>query len=499
MKETNLDHLFSNRLLNYEETPPSYVWDEVQASLLHESPKKRYFIYFIRSIAAGIVLFLGFMSGYYFSVTKHESNTKQVTLLPLQQAFEFVALQIHPTLITIDSKPSIHLQSLVNTPLHQKSKVLPHSSISSVQTLTNPHRQNSIQYSQNIQISTIEKVNIAHEKEMDLIGFENRLQNSLETELTVETHQNFTDSAYIRTILQAKIYEVQIVDNKTNTIPIEKLDSLTILANLEAEKDKEDRLKHTSTTWMAGAGLSSVVASRNQQVNLFPANLSDAQSDVNQEITKQMNPEIASGVAFAVRKGKRWTITAGIQYSQINYQTENLLVYQNVVKTRGASTQITTTFANEQMQMIDTFTANRLLSATNVQAEATQLRSGNYTNYSNLEMNHSLKNISIPLGINYIIIDRKLDWIASTFFSTSFTVKETYDIQNQQQKLWQTSITPEIKQWNYRFSVGLGVEYPLLHNLLFSIQPMLNYTPDLGYPVKSGFRSGANTTLFLTF
>jgi len=460
--------------------------------LLHESPKKRYFIYFIRSIAAGIVLFLGFMSGYYFSDTKHESNKKQVSLLPLHQAFEYVVLQISPTLITIDSKPSIHLHSLVNTPLHQKSKVLPHSSLSSVQSLKNNHRQNSIQSSQNIQISS-------SEKEMDLIGFENRLQNSLETELTVETHQNFTDSAYIRTILQAKTNEVQIVDNKTNTIPIEKFDSLTILANLEAEKDKEDRLKHTSTTWMAGAGLSSIVASRNQQVNLFPANLSDAQSDVNQEITKQMNPEIASGVAFGVRKGKRWTITAGIQYSQINYQTENLLVYQNVVKTRGASTQITTTFANEQMQMIDTFTANSLFSATNVQAEATQLRSGNYTNYSNLEMNHSLKNISIPLGINYIIIDRKLDWIASTFFSTGFTVKETYDIQNQQQKLWQTSITPEIKQWNYRFSVGLGVEYPLLHNLLFSIQPMLNYTPDLGYPVKSGFRSGANSTLFLTF
>jgi hypothetical protein len=82
--------------------------------------------------------------------------------------------------------------------------------------------------------------------------------------------------------------------------------------------------------------------------------------------------------------------------------------------------------------------------------------------------------LEVPLTLKYKIIDRKLDFSLLGGLVTNFLVGNKITL-SQNGDTRDFGKTTGINQVNYLGSVGLGFEYPVVHNFAFSIEPRFRY------------------------
>lgn len=93
---------------------------------------------------------------------------------------------------------------------------------------------------------------------------------------------------------------------------------------------------------------------------------------------------------------------------------------------------------------------------------------------SNVNILQYFDYLEIPLTLKYKIIDRKLDFSLSGGLVTNFLVGNVVKMEQDGEKS-RFGKTNGISQINYLSSFGLGLEYPLMKGVAFSLEPRFRY------------------------
>jgi hypothetical protein len=105
----------------------------------------------------------------------------------------------------------------------------------------------------------------------------------------------------------------------------------------------------------------------------------------------------------------------------------------------------------------------------------------------------------VPLYIKYKVIDKKIDFKVIGGLSTNFLIgNNTY--LNEDDRQSQSGKTDNINKINYSSTVGVGIEYPIVSQFVFTVEPLFKYylnpintNPEVNvYPYSVGILTGIN-------
>lgn len=443
MKNKNIDELFREKLMNYEQEPPAYLLDNILAGAAGARRKRRIVYWRVAGVAAALLL--AFVAGWQLKYLNSEAvdQTVVVTQNPIQNT--------KPTITTVPefnlSETSIQetqVASLKTTDESKLDKNLQTESLITFQEKKNTSEQ------------------IANERMTESV-----LLHTLQPMRHLITNNN---------LFVNELHEMKVISSRNDQKEL-KIDRQIIEQNHQLLMAKNETQK--KVRWMVGAQVSptfNVSGSSHSQV--YSSNM----------LNSANNPvDIGGGISVEYKKGKRLSVQSGVYYSGMGQASGNSSRssgnsdYLFAIADRGAE------YFNTSVN-IDTKSSKMMMNSAAGVIEFNSVPSGivlganldekamvsNAVVVSDARFVQNFEYIEIPLYLRYTIIDSRFDVEMLGGFSSNLLVgNETFMESSDGKNL--VGKTQDMQLLNYSGTLGVGLKYGLSKRIFLNVEPRLKY------------------------
>jgi hypothetical protein len=488
--QQDIDKLFKKGLADYTETPPAFVWDNIERSLNKKRIKRKRNILY--SIAASVALLISFGAGFMF--TTFQSNVQ-------------VASNINPPteLVEVIEKENTILNE--SGILETDSKAVENSDIKPVK-IEPPVTAPSIE----------QKIETPAEKPVDEPKSNVKKATSSGTLLppmfagTSEFQLNNATAEHVQITDEKQASELNIVMLEMKSMQVSKNSNARELnydyRQLQAV-DEYTMLTNESkdyTSWSVGMAVAPLYSYREVGA-VSSENLKNA--DVNSNYEQDYANEkpllsYSAGVNVNYKVAKRWRIQSGLYFSEMGQISKNVTLYGQSRNSavENSSYTVNTSTGNIQVQgsqndLIDKFSEQS--SVQNDYLFATPLPNLGYEKANEgMQTNfvQTYEFYEVPFVLNYIVVDRKLSMSVSGGLSANVLYDNAAYVENDGDRYELDAQSEDLNKMNYSSIFGFGLEYPIINRLKFNFQPTLRYSlssinvSGSVYPYSFGIYSG---------
>ncbi len=439
MKEKNLDDLFREKLLNYEQDPPAYLLENILDGVAQNHRKKR--IIWLRVAGVAAALLIAFIAGWQFntsetaqivnnSVISHRNtgNTdqSQATSVPMTSQ----KTTVYPTLkIFAKNKQNIKEQG------NKKLSLIP-------------------DYNENSPVS-VNSGKVPDELDNNNISMLKPLDGRF---ANVETKEIRLGKAQI---LNQKIVVEKTIDQQIMEMNRQMLSSRT--------------KSSSKARWLLGAQISPEYnGAYSSHSRTYASNMLK---------TKSNKVDLAGGISVEYKKGKRWSLQSGIYYSGMGQTSGNGSSKEYSYAVNDGANY----FGNTTIK-VDATSNRYMMNSDAGVVELTQIPAG-MTIGASLDDKSYLSNavvatqntfiqdfdyLEIPLYLRYNFIDNRFGVSIVGGLSSNILVGNRLYVDSSYGKSL-VGRTKDLETFNYSSTVGLGFKYCLTNKLSMSFEPRFKY------------------------
>ena len=440
-KEKNLDELFRDKLLNYEQEPPAYLLENILSSVAGERRKKKLIFWRVAGVAAALLI--AFVAGWQLNNGDLPEMKKNVIVGQSSTSGVPSETKIQVEKVTPNSQTSSAMSQLAN--------VEPNSPI------RNSHAK-SVDQSSKSEATTLVAAStpVASANESLLMKPLKNLYRLIKS----ETENSNT--------LQAK------KNNENSPEQIQRsIDQQIMEQNkriLTAENTSKEKAR-----WMVGAQVSPEYnVSHGSQSRVYASNMLNASSN---------SVDLGGGISVEYKKGKRWSLQSGVYYSGLGQSSGN------TSNSGGKDLQYASAGSNYFNTAINVdASSNRMSLNSNAGViELSKIPSGLVvgTSLDEKTMNSTVivsptnfiqnfEYIEIPLYLRYTLIDARFDVVMLGGLSSNVLVGNQIFVEDASGKSL-VGKTKDMQDLNYSGTLGLGFKYGLSKRISLNLEPRIKY------------------------
>lgn len=437
-KEKNLDELFREKLLNYEQEPPAYLLENILDGVAQNRRKKRMIWWRVAGVAAALLL--AFVAGWQLndSDVRNDGKTASVN---------------HGNDRKIESQSDAsEIKTAENRAATAAEKAVTELSKNSQNRLREEVSSKSKASGSYFVSATSEHIEV--ERPVDDFSILKPMKG-----LLVKNEKN--------AVLQEKklLAQNKISSEKTIDQQIMELNS-QMLATQEGAKEK--------ASWSFGAQVS-------PEYNGYQSSHNQAYAS-NMLKTKATTVDLAGGVSIEYKKSKRWSFQSGIYYSGIGQTSGNNNRNYSYAANDGAN------YFSSTIVKVDAISNRYTMNSNAGVVELTQIPAGMVLGAS-LDDKSSLSNavvvsqntfvqdfdyLEVPLYLRYNLVDRKFGISMLGGLSSNILVGNRLYVDS---SLGKTLVgrTRDLETFNYSGTLGLGFKYGLTNRLSLNVEPRFKY------------------------
>lgn len=466
-----IDEFFNDKLSDYEESVPPYVWDNITEKLGSRKRRKR--LIYIQSIAASVALLIAFFAGHFYTNT---SNTE----------FDQFSVDktVHENIIDSDNS------------LQESSAKLPDESFASNE------KEGTTKANEEIINNDIK------EEKINIKGFKNSIKPSDEYTLMAtnedvyngDTNEKQNEKNFIQRLFNIDFTEFEQIETDPasikypETIQMAYVDIYQYEDNIKPGKKVENR-------WAVGGKASPVYSYRN--VSSASNERENSYNDIRAVNSNQPSNEsgivsYSGGINIGYKISKRLDVYSGVFYSEIG-QVSNDVYISEGQNTPSEPVYIATSMGNINTQhssynLVNSITDDYSVPPTDFMYDNESFYSSNSINskiYQNIEF------IEIPVMLKYKVLNKRFGINLLGGISTSFIVGNSSKLEYENNK-YDIGETEDIQPVNYNSTVGLGFEYALSKRISVNLEPTFKYalnsisTTNKVYPYTLAVYTGIN-------
>ena len=473
-EQENIDKLFHTILSEHEEDVPAFVWENIENEL--DRKKKRRVIVILRSVAAGLALFISFGIGLLLSKQQFDTNKSNTYAKTTKQA---------------DKQLNINNLQQDSVFFHANDVQLANTSDKDKNTKNKT--QNTNQNRKNINGKQLKKTGSPKRKFLQ----KNKVKPTLLTDNSEQkTEKRKTEISKI-TALHGQIFAT--IESATLQIPEDYSPQNTGIAiadfdkkNLSNEeilqiqdslyqqliKNSENKsVKNNNRQWAVGGELS---PSLNYSAQLdfrklnYDSNSGSSLGIADISIVDKKNTlnSFAGGFNVQYFKSKKVSLISGLYFVRLG---QTAFFFPNEM-------------ASETMDLHTNFGNIRTRTDKTVAGETNSLL-------------QEFDYIEMPLIGKFKILDKKLSVSLLAGINMRFLVQNKAFIQNSNTPTY-IGKTEAIRRINYGGNFGFGIEYTVKQRFIFNFSPSLkfpfqslNYGSEPNYPFSIAFTTGISYLL----
>lgn len=442
-KDKNLDELFRDKLLNYEQEPPAYLLGNILDRVAEDRRKKRMIWWRVAGVAAALMI--AFVAGWQLNSSRNRE---------IDQTF-------------VAEQKQNDVQGKIAQP-----EVQPETKPTQTQTAAATTDKYAV------------AVGVDSQKQTNSVAL---ISNSKTTANNQGTIENTTAPNNLIALAPLKsLYKQLLPENEPQAKlqPTKKADDQQVLAEKSIdqqimEHNRQMMLAENKTKekarWLVGAQVTPEYnVSRSSHTQLYASNMLASSSS---------SADLAGGISVELKKGKRWSIQSGIYYSGIDQSAKNKTVsdgkssldansgsnYFNTPVNLSPSTNRMT--MNSQAGVIE---LNKIPSGLVL---GTSLEDKSFATSVIVSPTSFIQNfdyIEIPLYLRYTLIDTRIDVVMLGGFSSNLLVGNRIFVEDASGKSL-VGKTQDMETLNYSGTVGVGFRYGLSKRLSLNIEPRIKY------------------------
>lgn len=463
-KNENIDKIFKDRLSDYSEKVPDFVWSNIEKTLANKKAEKRKPVFWL--VAASVAILLSFGTGYWLS---DNNNTTSMQIVEKQQDSRLNKTMQDSKLVKNSKKIVVNNNGQTVSSGNKNAKLKANNKKTNMQ-----------------KIADANGVALAREK--------NKEKNKNNTVLNQEksrniTKKNTTEIKNIETYKAHEIRELEPIQNKLTIVEQDKeivFNINQLLPPLFAYNTDKDNETKTKNNWLVSVKATPLLSYRHvaqvSQINSYSNMVSKNNLHQNYDNEKPLLA-YSGGVGVAYKMRERWLIKSGIYKSKIGQVVEDI----SMVALSSNFTEHGVLSNN--LYAINTSVGNIVTSdnsqniyrniVTNFGREKhTGLDAADYKNNSgmSIDLAQTFEYYELPIIVSYKLINSKLGiYLDGGFSANLLTKNKTYLRVNKKQKDISANVD-DIKKVSYVTVVGFDVEYPLFSNLIFTLNPVFKYS-----------------------
>ncbi len=494
----DIDKIFKDGLHGYSQKPPGFVWTNIENTLNRQRFKRRRNILY--SIAASVAIVLSFGAGYLLT-------NKPVEQLAQTQNFENKIIYNNNvehvnnnnninTAKTNDVKPSKvekQLPAVDNKTKQPKPKA--DLSNKSAQTIV-PEQPAQVDEVENNNQPNIKKANSSGTLLPPMFASNNTYNKAPVFEQQSKTCNNelTVNQMQVRSVVLKTNNEPKSINYDNRLLELYKND-LLYYDNANATK---------KASWSVAVNATPLLSYRDvYDVNKGSLMKSDNLSSLEQQY-KNEKPLVSysAGVDVAYGVSSRWDVQSGIYFSETGQISENIDLY----------TSGTYSVPQEGYYMVNTSSGNinikgsqneiiKVFSGANNQVDQNLptvpgLYESKQTPDLQTDFIQTFEFYELPVVVNYKIIDKKIKLKLSGGLSANYMYRSKAYIKEDGKRFNLDAEIEDINTVGCNGIFGIGMQYPLVNNLMFNLQPTLRYslrsinTDGTVYPYSLGVYSG---------
>lgn len=427
-EDRNTDRIFREKLGDFEISPPAFVWDNLQASMVAAKRKKRLVVWRVSSVAAALAI--AFIAGWQLSRT------------PIDEL------------------------RMTENPVVVQQKELPESAGSKSESVL--AEGSSVQ-------TTPENIMLAAK----LVSMQNSSEVRKEVPTEISTSQNETPGfmeslkAIFVSVSEKTVDDRLALAGKSTSV-------LSVEDQRRIEQNKTllamNRTGEEQRKWLVGAGVSPVFSVNNTSHSKVYANNMSSSGTQN-----KLN--MGGGFSLEYKTKKRWSVQSGVFYNQMGQSASGNKSYDYL---SSPSTSINdskfyfnnaVTNHNGELELNGAAGVIRLKNIpSNVQMEGSFDRENFAPKalVTDAAFDQSFEYIEVPLLVKYQLVDSRLGLQLLSGVSTHVLVGNSVYMSEDGQR---NRVGETVGMTNFAYSgqLGLGMNYSLGSNIYFNIEPRLKY------------------------
>ena len=444
MKEhKNIDEVFREKLLNYEQEPPAYLLENILDGAAGVRRKRKIIFWRVASIAAALVL--AFVAGWQLKYMNNDTADQPVVVNQNFTPETKTAITVIPETDIAETAIQKTQVATIRSSGETKSDKRLHAG-SRISFLENKITNNPMVNARTVESALLHPIQILSQ----LISHNNRFDNALH-EMEVKVPGNKQPDMTIDQQIIAQNHQQLLAQNETHKV-----------------------------RWLVGAQVSPAYsASRSSHSQDYASNM----------LSSTANPiDLGGGISVEYKKGKRWSLQSGVYYSGMaqasgnsGYSNKNLFAQSDNSSGRGVeyfNAPVNIDAKSSKMMMNSTAGIIEFSSIPSGMVVGTNLEDKTLTSsavvISDARFIQNFEYIEIPLYLRYTIIDSRFDVEMVGGFSSNLLVgNQTYMDGNSGKSL--VGSTKDMEPLNYSGTLGVGLKYGLSKRIFLNVEPRVKY------------------------
>jgi hypothetical protein len=438
-KEKNIDELFREKLLNYEQEPPAYLLENILNGAAGVRRKRKIVFWRIAGVAAALLL--AFVAGWQVNYLNRETVNQSVVV------GKIAAPEIKSA-ITVVPETKNKLDN------HQETKVAAN------ETTNKPVFDKAIQKASRISLQ----------------------KKSTPSETMVTAKTNEYDFLYPIKTRSRLISNNDHFANELHEMKVSNINNeLTIDQQIIAQnKIKLQALNENvkSGRWLVGAQVSPAYSvARSSHSQQYASNMINSNSSA--------PVELGGGISVEYKSGKRWSVQSGVYYaglgqtsgnSSSNSSNGNDLMYANV-GSANFNTPVNFDAQSSKMSMNSTAGVIEFSSIPSGIVLGTNIEDKTMASavvVSDAQFIQNFQYIEIPLYLRYTVLDSRFDVELLGGLSSNVLVgNQTYMESSSGKSL--VGKTRDMQLMNYSGTLGVGLKYGVSKRIFLNLEPRIKY------------------------
>lgn len=435
-EEKNIDQLFQKKLGDYQKTPPTFIWNQIESKLDEQKRTRR--IVFIKRFGVAAALILAFFAGWWLSnpavPTASDENKITGTVIQKNEIVNEIN-KIQPQNQDVATDDSANKTSeRVSVGQSNKSGKQYKPSISSIASFA-PNTSFLNKISESSLVDQKDSIPVDAEKEF-LSHFNNNLKLIKQLSAWVSSFNKSTDTISKNKQL-FRLNKQFIADDRSLFSPTPKNETF-----------------NKGGKWTLSAGVAPVFTSQKQGGNYYPGQSTSAENSI-------------SGALMAGYKiRKRIVVKSGIIYSQTRQVTKNMN-YSSVVVSPGPI------LGEGVISRAYTPSGPVIFNKSSITDGLDSYNAHKSVDYQS-ELNQDFGYIEIPVQATYKIIDHKFDVGVTGGISTNILVGNKANLFANGQRV-SSGATANLRDFTYSGAVGLELGYDISNRITITVEPRIKH------------------------
>jgi hypothetical protein len=441
-KNKNLDELFREKLLNYEQEPPAYLLENILAGAAGARRKRKIVFWRVAGVAAAVLL--AFVAGWQLKYMNSGTVDQQVV----------VSQNSSPK-----TKKAIPVVSETKTAVNK---------IQETQVAAN-ETSNKTKSDKNLQVASR---NIFQEKKISpaiLINSRSEESTSLDPVKTLTGRINRKEQF-------ANVLHEKKVKNSDLNLEILPIDRQIIEQNKQMDLAQNETGK--KGLWLVGAQVSPAYSvTRSSHSQQYASNMLNSSSNT--------PVELGGGISVEYKPGKRWSLQSGVYYAGLGQTSGNSSYSKGndfaLAADRGNAYFNTAVNIDAQSSKMSMNSAAGVIEFNSIPSgivlganieDKTMVSSAVVV--SDARFIQNFEYIEIPLYLRYTLLDSRFDVEMLGGFSSNVLIgNDTYMESSTGKSL--VGKTQDMQWMNYSGTLGLGLKYGLSKRIFLNVEPRIKY------------------------